>query len=276
MQQLTKDIYVETGFEGANVGLVVTGEGAVLVDTPMSSPKARRWREEIARVTEREIAYVINTDYHGEHILGNRFFPGVVVAHELVWKKANDEAFRRRLFESLWKELISKPEDLEIVPPQLTFTDRMILYLGGKTIEMIHLGGYTPASIGVYIPQDGVLFAGEVVINDEHPSIAEGESLQWLCALTLIRRMDVEVVVPGHGPLCKKEATHKLSSYIRKMRKKVKRQVESRRGRKEMMKRIDLGRIMEFFPVAGKEREEVEKRIKTSLRRIYDEMKEEF
>lgn len=272
MQRLTKDIYVETGLRGANVGLVITGEGAVLVDTPMSPSEARRWREEIARITDQEITYVINTDYHSEHVSGNRFFPGVVVAHELVWERMKNAAFRQKLIETLGEE----PAAPDILLPQLTFTDRMTLYLREKTIELIHLGGYTPASTGVYIPQDRVLFAGEVVTNDEHPSIAGGESLQWLHALALIRGLDVELIVPGHGPLCDKETTRKLSSYIRKMRKKVKSQVVAGRSRKEMIERIDLERIMDFFPMAEKEREEVERRIKTSLRGMYDEMKEEL
>lgn len=269
MRRLTDDVYVKMGLRGGNVGLVTTGEGVVLVDTPSLPSEAHRWREEIARVTDQEIAYVINTDYHGEHLLGNRFFPGVVVAHKLTGERLGDETFRQKLYES-WGE------EVKLVPPQLTFTGRMTLYLGEKTINLIHLGGYTPASIGVYIPQDRVLFTGEVVVIDEHPVIAEGKSLQWLHALTLIRGIDAEIIVPGHGSLCDQEATQRLSSYIRKMRKKVKRQVVAGRSRREMIERIDLGRIVDFFPVAEGERREVEKRVKASLRRIYDEMKEEL
>ncbi len=269
MRQLTKDVYVETKFKGGNVGLVITGEGAVLIDTPMLPSEVRLWQDEIAGITDREIVYVINTDYHGERILGNCFFPGVVVAHEVSWKKLKDEAFRQKLLEA-WGE------ERKLVPPQLTFTKRMTLYLGEKTIELIHLGGHTPASIGVYIPQDRVFFAGEVVVKDEHPVMEEGKSLEWLNALALIRRMDVKVIVPGHGPLCSKEVTQKLSSYIRMIRKKVKRQVMAGRSRREMIERIDLQRIIDCFPMPEERRREVEKRVKASLRRVYDEMKEEL
>ena len=89
MQQLTPNIYVDTQFiipvsgpgpYGCNPSFVVTSEGVVLIDTPALPTYALKWRDEISK--RGEIKYIINTEYHPDHISGNYFFPGTVVAHE--------------------------------------------------------------------------------------------------------------------------------------------------------------------------------------------------
>ena len=106
MQQLTKDVYAETNVRGANVGFVVTGEGVVLIDSPMIPSEARWWREQIAAITDQEIIYLINTDHHRGHVLGNQYLATAVIAHELAWKemKSYGDSFRQRLINRFIKD----------------------------------------------------------------------------------------------------------------------------------------------------------------------------
>ena len=80
MQKITDNVYAETGFRGCNTGFVVTKEGVVMIDTPQIPTEAIKWRDEIAK--HGPVRYLINTEPHGDHITGNYFFEGTVIAHE--------------------------------------------------------------------------------------------------------------------------------------------------------------------------------------------------
>ena len=278
MRQIAQDTYVETGYRGVNVGFVVTGEGVIVVDTPMIPAQARRWREVIAEVTDQEITYVINTDYRHERILGNQFFPAPVVAHELAWERMKDyedETFRQRIIASFRDEpeVAAELAALRIVTPQITFTDRLTIYRGGKTIQLIHIGGPTPATSLVYIPEEGVLFAGDVVVNGMHPFMEEADSKQWLRALNYVRRpwIRAEIIVPGRGEVCGKEDTYKLSEYIRHLRSRVRSLYRAGWGKAEVAALV--AEVMDFFPVAEEEREEVMCRIRANVERLGEEIR---
>lgn len=279
MQQLTQDVYAETNLRGANVGFVVTGEGVVLIDSPMIPSEARCWREQIAAITDQEIIYLVNTDHHRGHVLGNQYLATAVIAHELAWKemKSYGDSFRQRLINRFIKdnelEVAAEFENLKIILPCVTFTNRMTLYKGGKTIRLIHVGGHTPASSLVHVVEDGVLFTGDVVVNDRHPFIGHGSSKEWLNALTFIRQLRVKTIVPGHGEVCDKETLQRLSEYIRRMRVQVRTLYRAGRSKTETASRVDL---LNFFPVPDKNRQRIRKRFKASVGRVYEEMRTSY
>jgi glyoxylase-like metal-dependent hydrolase (beta-lactamase superfamily II) len=79
IREIATDIFVETNFHGANVAYVRTDEGVILIDTPMLPKEARQWRAEIEKKTGQQIIYIINTDHHRAHVIGNQFFPTATV-----------------------------------------------------------------------------------------------------------------------------------------------------------------------------------------------------
>jgi cyclase len=279
MQQLTKDVYAETNVRGANVGFVVTGEGVVLIDSPMVPSDARWWREQIAEITDQEIIYLINTDHHRGHVLGNQYLTTAVIAHELAWKEMTSyrESFRNRLINRFVKdgelEVAAEFENLKIILPRITFTNRMTLYKGSKTIRLIHVGGHTPATSLVHVVEDGVLFTGDVVVKDRHPFIGHGNSKDWLNALTFIRQLRVETIVPGHGEGCDRETLNMLSEYIRRMRAQVRKLYRAGHSKTEAGSRVDL---FDFFPVPDKNRQRIRKRFKASVGRVYEDVKAKY
>ena len=80
MEKITKNVYAETKFEGSNNSFVVTRDGVVMIDTPQVPTNAVKWREIMKGFGE--IRYIINNEPHGDHITGNYFFKGTVIAHE--------------------------------------------------------------------------------------------------------------------------------------------------------------------------------------------------
>ncbi|HID62091.1 MAG TPA: MBL fold metallo-hydrolase [Anaerolineae bacterium] len=278
MQRITKDVYAETNVRGANIGFVVTGEGVVLIDSPMIPAEARWWREQIAEITDQEIIYLINTDHHRGHILGNQYLTTAVIAHELAWKemKSYGDSFRQRLinvFKDSEPEVAAEFENLKIILPRVTFTNRMTLHKGDKTIRLIHVGGHTAATSLVHVVEDGVLFTGDVVVNGRHPFIGHGNSKKWLEALTLIRKLRVKTIVPGHGEICDRDTLQRLSEYIRQMRTRVRKLYLDGRSKTETASRVDL---LNFFPVPDKDRQKIRKRFKASVGRVYEEMRASY
>ena len=276
MQQIGQGTYAET-YRGRNVGFVVTGEGVILINTPLSPLDARQLRDEIARVTDQEVIYIINTDYHPECVVGNYIFRAPVVAHELVWKKVKSygDTFRQRLVDAFKSEpkVAAALRRLRIVTPQITLTDRMTFHRGDKVVRLIHVGGHTPASIIVHVPGDGILFAGDIVFNGIHPLMGEANSKEWLEALTYIRRPWVKagIIVPSEGEMCDKEATRKLSQYIRRLRARIRGMYATGHSRGESV--ASVAEMINFFPAADKEAGSARQRLKTNAERIYEEMR---
>ena len=276
MEQITERVYVEMVYYGGNVGCIITDQGLILVDTPMFPRDARHWRDQIARLTSLPILYVVNTDYQEEHILSNALFDAPVVAHELTWERLSScgDGYWQQvasLLEPIDLQAADEIEQYQLVCPRLTFTERMIFYKGSSQVRLIHLGGHTPATIAVYLPDEQILFTGNNVTLGTLPVITQADTKQWLQALTAIRKMRVKTLVPGHGPLCDTTATQPLSEYIRLVRYRVSRHFQAGRSKAELSS-LTSGLITAYLlPEAA--REGLRSRIKANLDRVYDEMK---
>lgn len=280
IREIAPRVYVETGFHGANVGFIVSGEGVILIDTPLLPDDARLWLSEIRGRTEQEIAFIVNTDHHRGHILGNQCFPTAkIIAHEFAWKNMQgySASFRTRLLNLYRKRMPEVVEEwkqhLEIVPPEITFTGRTILFKGDKELHLIPLGGHTKATTVVYLPHDKVLFAGDLVITDRPPFLSQSDTKKWLRALTYLRKLRYDVLVPGHGELCGKEATERMSEFLRLVRRRV------RSAYRSGMSKTDTSRTLQSliseWPIPPFEKPKAARRFKSSLNRVWNEMRAE-
>jgi cyclase len=280
MHEVAPNVFVETEYHGANVGFVITGEGVILIDTPLLPKDARALRSEIEKRTNQEVTYIINTDHHRGHILGNQYFPGAtVIAHEFAWKnmKSYGDSFRTRLL-NLYRNRIPEAVEewrrhLEIVLPEITFTARTILYKGNTEIHLIPVGGHTPATTVVYFPNEKLLFAGDLVVTDRPPFLSQGDTKEWLQALTYLRQLNYDVLIPGHGELSGKEATEKMSEFLRMVRRKVR--SAYRAGLPKADTARSLRHLMHYWPIPSFEKPKADRRFKSSLSRVWNEMRAE-
>jgi len=280
IREIAPRVFIETKFHGANVGFIVTGEGVVLIDTPMLPRDARRWQEEIRSRTDQEILYIINTDHHRGHIIGNQYFPtATVMAHEFAWKnmRSYGDSFRTRLF-NLYRNRIPEAVEewkanLRIIEPEITFTDRTILFKGDKEIHMIPIGGHTKATTVIYMPTEKLLFAGDAVVTDRPPFLSQGDTKQWLQALTYLRKLNYDVLIPGHGELTGKEATEQMSEFLRMVRRKVR--SAYRAGLSKADTARSLKHLIHFWPIPAFEKPKADRRFKSSLNRVWNEIRAE-
>ncbi len=280
MRELAPNILVETGFHGANVGAILTGEGVILIDTPMLPEDADIWLEEIRKRTNEPILYILNTDHHRGHIIGNQYFPmATVIAHEFAWKnmKSYGDSFRTRLLNLYRNRMPEAAEEwkqnLKIIEPEITFTGRITLFKGDKEIHLIPLGGHTPATTVIYLPQDGLLFAGDVVVTDRPPFLSQGDTKEWLEALTYLRKLQYDVLIPGHGELTGKEATEKMSEFLRIVRRKVRSAYRAGLSKSDTAR--SLKHLIHHWPIPPFEKPKADRRFKSSLSRVWNEMKAE-
>jgi len=202
----------------ANAGIVIGRDGILVVDTLISAKEAQRFLADIRKVSDKPIKYVVNTHTHLDHAFGNCVFAklgAVVISHSA------DRKLLERVGEATLKNIAKfglKPEDMagtEIVLPQLSFSDRLTIDLGGETVELIRVApSHTEGSVIAYLPAKKLLFAGDILFTDFHPYLADGDIPGWTRTLDALLAMDVERIIPGHGPLSTKKDLREMKEYL--------------------------------------------------------------
>jgi len=274
MEEIAPDVFVEFDYEGANCGLILSDAGAIVVDTPMIPEEGKAWAAQVAEITD-NVLYVFNTDHHRAHILGDQYFDAPILSHEAAWKEMVNykDTFIERT-KSLFKKqphIQLQFNETRIVKPELTFTGQLIMQKGGQELRFVHLGGHTPATSGLYLPGVNILFAGDLLVVDEHPALGQCDSKEWLAKLDWLQEQTFNAIVPGHGPLCNIEATEPVRRYIRTMRAKVRSQYKQ--GRSKAESAVVISQMIDMFPFKPNRKSMIEKRIRAGVSRIYDEMK---
>ena len=211
MRRVSPNVFAEIYFWGCNPGFVVTTDGVLMIDTPQQPIDAMRWREAMAE--HGKPLYLVNTEWHPDHIRGNAFFPGVeVLGHTKLEQRYNEVAPGFTSPEMIERMKIDDPDSVHLMghpdyPPNpitRAFEDGLTLEMGSHKIELIHMPGHTAPQTSVFVPSEGIVFTGDNVFHKCRTFVQEGDPWQWLEALESIRALDVETIVPGHGEPCDK------------------------------------------------------------------------
>lgn len=272
MKQIIPGIYAETKYTSGNVGLIVTGEGAICVDVPMTPRDVEHWRNQIKKVTDEPIIAIIQTDCNRERVISICQFDVPVIAHEAAWDRMKSYRSDKRVQQIRDMLGCNAEEDdaWQVRMPDITFTDRLIINKGDQEIHLIHCGGHTPATTMVYLPERRLVFTGDLVFNNMHPSMGQAQTKEWLVALNQLRKLTVDILVPGHGAVCDKECTYPLSDYIREMRARVRRYYLANKSKAETASLI-IPEFVDAFPHPESRRDTVRRLVKNASDRIYDE-----
>ncbi|KMO97108.1 MBL fold metallo-hydrolase [Streptomyces roseus] len=196
-----------------NAGFVTDGGRTLLIDTAATQRRALALREAVVGAGVPLPRTVVNTHHHGDHTYGNAVFApeALILAH--------DNARTEQIAAGHQLELIWPATDfgsVEITAPDLTYSDRMTLHLGGTEVRVIHPGvAHTTGDSIVFLPRQGIVFTGDLVFAEGTPFLAMGSLAGSLRALELLRSLDAETVVPGHGPLTDPSAYEATERYLR-------------------------------------------------------------
>ncbi len=203
---------------GANAGIIIGRNGIIVVDTLTSAKEARRFIQDIRKISDKPIRYVVNTHYHLDHAFGNSEFDkmGAAIISHTNDKKNLEKAGETTLRNA--KEFGLTEQDMEgtrIVYPAITFTERMEIDMGDQKVELIYFGpSHTSGSVVVYLPDRKILFSGDILFTGYHPFLAEGDLDNWGRALDQILHMDVATIIPGHGPVSDKKNVQEMKDYL--------------------------------------------------------------
>jgi cyclase len=277
MREISPGIYIEMDQRGANYAGIVTDAGVVVIDTPIVPKQAQLFRDELRALSgDKMFRYVINTDHHRGHILGNQYFgPTPVIAHDHAWKhmKGYGDNFKQRVIDSFKKEpeIQAQFTDIQIIVPKITFSHRLDIVMGGRDIRIIKVGGHTAATSVVWLPEERILFVGDAVWVDQHPYMAQANSKEWLDGLTYIRKLRADRIVPGRGSVCGREATDRMSEYIRFMRARVRANHRQGKTKQETVAAV-LRDVAGWFPIPPAVKSKTESQIKQGIGRIWNEM----
>ena len=187
----------------ANIGLVVTPAGAVLIDSGATSQSARQIHEAVKKVTLQPVKWVINTGGQDHRWLGNGYFKeqgAEIIAHANA--RADMQARGGDHLAGLKSILKDNAEGtVPTLPTRFICGNDSRLELGGVVFQLEHRNGaHTPGDMMVWLPQMNVLFTGDVVyVNRLLGVIPVSDTRNWLATFAVIEELDPKVIVPGHG-----------------------------------------------------------------------------
>jgi cyclase len=222
-ERVTEDVYVFISELYAEVAatVIVTPQGAVVIDTLPFPQETRQVREFALRRCPAGVRYVINTHHHADHIYGSYLFPEA----ELIAHRRCRDTLLKVGETSLAQAKAQTPAlaSVEIRIPQLVFETDLLLRLGEKTIHLMHAPGHTPDGIVIHIREDKVLVASDLVTPV--PFLARGNREELIRSLKRIKTLSLENIIQGHGGVLLRgeieETVDGSVAYLRTIEKEV-------------------------------------------------------
>jgi len=189
----------------SNAGFVVTGDGVVVFDALGTPALGRAMVAAIAKVTPQRIRRVVVSHYHADHIYG---LQPLKAAGAEIWAQrkateylnssvASERLAQRRVELAPWVD-----EHTRVVPPDVWIDGDTDFRMGALTFRLIYSGGaHSPEDTLMYVVNDRVLFAGDLVFAGRLPFVGSADSRGWLAALDKMRALQPApaIVLPGHG-----------------------------------------------------------------------------
>ncbi len=218
------------GWGWSNAGLIVGNEEAVLIDTFFDLAKTKELLDAAAGVTDLPIRKIVNTHHNGDHCFGNQLVEGAtVIGHHrcraemltsgspaMLASLSGAEADGNSAIDYLKRAFA--PFDfggIEVVPPTVTFEDRLWLHPGATSIRLEYFGPcHTLGDIVAYVPDEGVLYAGDIAFIGSTPLVWEGSLFNWIDTIQRIIALKPKVIVPGHGPVTDIEGLRGMEAYL--------------------------------------------------------------
>ncbi len=208
VQKVAEGVWMAEAEQGANVGWFLVSDEVVVVDSGNDAATARAVLAKIAETAGKPVKFVIVTHAHGDHAGGVPVFAAAgaqVLCHE------NSAAAL---------SYVLSGGRSGATAGVLGISDRLVFFGGSRRAAVYYLGaGHTNADLIVLLPEEKVLFSGDLVVNGRLPYLqaADADPRGWEQILVRLASLDVEKVVPGHGKVGTRQSVGDSLAYLRKI-----------------------------------------------------------
>lgn len=221
------------GWGWSNAGLVVDGKASLLVDTLFDLKLTREMLAAMraAAPAAAKIDTLVNTHANGDHTYGNQLVAGAeIIASTACYEEMREQgeplapgSIRREWRKmgetgAFFQEVMGSRfawEGITLTLPTRRFDGALTVRVGAKDVHLIEVGpAHTRGDIIVHVPADRTLFTGDMLFIGGHPLVWAGPVANWIKACDLMLALDVETIVPGHGPITDKEGVRSVKGYF--------------------------------------------------------------
>jgi glyoxylase-like metal-dependent hydrolase (beta-lactamase superfamily II) len=159
---------------------------------------------------------------------------------------------------------------VRLLPPQLTFTDRLVLCVGGHELHLVRRPGVTPGAIWAELPAEQIVFTGDAVSVGVPPPLADANLDEWLASLAELRKakFPAQVIVPGRGAPTDKTGVKAMEAFVRQVRRKVDGLLRGKKTRADAATAAED--LLAGFDVPASLREHYTRRLRVGLEQLYD------
>ncbi len=238
-----------------NAGIVDLGEETLIFDTFLSPLAAEDLLKAARNLTENPVKFVVNSHYHNDHIRGNQvFLPEARIistpkTREMIKENEpktieEEKGYSQKTLEELrenysteqdsakslgllmwigyYEAIIESHPILRTTLPDSTFNDTLIIKGTQKKVVLISFkNGHTVDDVVMYLPEDKILFTGDLVFIGMHPYLADGSPDTLLQILDTLKKFDIEKIIPGHGDIGGLDDIDNMIHYIKTMQSQV-------------------------------------------------------
>lgn len=220
------------GWGWSNAGLVVDGDESLLVDTlfdlPLTQAMLDAMRDAVPAATQ-SFDFLVNTHANGDHCNGNQLVGDttIIASQECLEELAHENP-------QMMLDLLAAAPDMGDVGsfflhcfgkfdfnnidralPNTTFSGSYDVQVGDKAVHLKQVGpAHTRGDVLVHVPTDRTVFTGDILFIEGHPILWAGPVQNWIDACDYMLGLDIETVVPGHGPVTNKQGVQAVRDYL--------------------------------------------------------------
>ncbi len=269
-----------------NAAILDLGNQTLVFDTFYTPTAAAGLREAAEQLTGRKVSYVVNSHRHGDHVHGNQVFKDAAIVStrktremmatmnqnfldqmraqpdypkqmEKNLEQEKDPRRRKDMETQLgeMKVFFADLPSLQLRLPDLTFEDKLVFHGSKRSAELLTFGGgHTTSDAFLYLPEEKILLIADLVPVNSHPMVAQGNLLEWIAILQRVESLEIQKIVPGHGPVGTFADIVAMRQYLEELKELAETAVKEKRSAEEISKTQQPEKYASWRMASGFER----------------------
>lgn len=244
MEKITSGIYLEKDYPGVAIGAVPLGDGLLLIDAPLQPEDGRSWLATLRGLKGGSDRLLVYLDAHPDRTLGGRVMESTIIAHEKVYMAFEDRSsiFKPQLPETgtSW-ETCSGLSGIRWMAPHIAFNETACLRWKDAEIVLKHQPGPQDGAIWVVLPEDEVVFVGDLVTVTQPPFLAEANLDDWEESLNALadKEYDSYIKVSSRDGIITDKDIKNMRKFISGVKKQLERMARRKNNPKNTEKMVE-------------------------------------